>query len=172
MVDALKDLHQLPELLAQLRLARSSYFYHRTRLRMIDKYLTIRQNITEILEANRRRYGYRRLQASLAEQSVAISEQVVQRLMKQENLIAACHFTIDSSLKGYALKEVASKCFPSTGNSYMIIPRLINPEKFQPNIPNGELVIFINAWSSTNSGLLHPRADSHIFHIDIVQDYW
>src|SRR5690606_672059 len=65
LVDALKRLYQLPGLLAQLGLARSSYFYHRTRVRMSDKYLTIRQNITEIFEANRRCYGYRRLQASL-----------------------------------------------------------------------------------------------------------
>lgn len=42
-------------------LARSSYFYHRARMRMTDKYLTIRQNITEIFEANRRCYGYDRL---------------------------------------------------------------------------------------------------------------
>jgi len=56
---------------------------------MSDKYLTIRQNITEIFEANRRCYGYRRLQASLAKQSVTILETIVQRLMKQENLIVA-----------------------------------------------------------------------------------
>ncbi len=89
LVDALKDLYQLSDLLAQLRLARSSYFYHRARMRVTDKYLTIRQNITEIFEANRRCYGYRRLQASLAKQCVTISEKVVQRLMKQENLIVA-----------------------------------------------------------------------------------
>ncbi len=89
LVDALKDLYQLSDLLAQLRLARSSYFYHRARMRVTDKYLTIRQNITEIFEANRRCYGYRRLQASLAKQCVTISEKIVQRLMKQENLIVA-----------------------------------------------------------------------------------
>ncbi|OYR30960.1 IS3 family transposase [Brucella pseudogrignonensis] len=89
LVDALKYLYQLPDLLTQLGLARSSYFYHRTRMRITDKYLTIRQNITEIFEANRRCYGYPRLQASLAKQSVTISEKVVQRLMKQENLIVA-----------------------------------------------------------------------------------
>lgn len=54
LVDALKDFYQLPELLAQLGLARSSYFYHLARMRIGDKYLTIRQYITEIFEANRR----------------------------------------------------------------------------------------------------------------------
>ena len=97
LVDALKDLYQLSDLLAQLGLARSSYFYHRTRMRMTDKYLTIRQSITEIFEANRRCYGYRRPQTSLAKQCITISEKVVQRLMKQENLIVthlACSYRV------------------------------------------------------------------------------
>ncbi|RBO88514.1 IS3 family transposase [Pseudochrobactrum asaccharolyticum] len=89
LVDALKSLYQLPDLLAQLGLARSSYFYHRARVKIVEKYLTLRRSITEIFEANRRCYGYRRLQASLAKQCVIISEKVVQRLMKQENLIVA-----------------------------------------------------------------------------------
>lgn len=89
LVDALKDLYRLPELLAQLGLARSSYFYHRARVKMADKYLAIRHSIAEIFELNHRCYGYRRLQASLARQCVTISEKVVQRLMKQEGLVAA-----------------------------------------------------------------------------------
>lgn len=89
LVNALRDLYQLPELLTRLGLARSSYFYHRTRLQMEDKYLAIRHSITEIFERNHRCYGYRRLQASLARQCVSISEKVVRRLMKQENLIVA-----------------------------------------------------------------------------------
>jgi putative transposase len=89
LVDALKDLYRLPELLALLRLARSSYFYHRARVNVADKYLAIRHSITEIFELNRRCYGYRRLQASLDRQRVTISEKVVQRLMKQESLVVA-----------------------------------------------------------------------------------
>ena len=73
----------------QLGIARSSYFYHRARANLEDKYVTIRRNLTEIFESNHRCYGYRRLQASLARQSVTISEKVVQRLMKQERLVAA-----------------------------------------------------------------------------------
>ncbi len=56
---------------------------------MADKYVTVRRSLAEIFESNHRCYGYRRLQASLARQSVTISEKVVQRLMKQEHLIAA-----------------------------------------------------------------------------------
>lgn len=89
LVDALKDLYRLPDLLAQLKLARSSYFYHRTRVNVADKYCDIRRSITEIFEQNHRCYGYRRLQASLDRQHVTISEKVVQRLMKQQCLVVA-----------------------------------------------------------------------------------
>lgn len=89
LVDALKDIYRLPELLVQLGLARSSYFYHRARVNLTDKYVTIRRSLREIFENNHRCYGYRRLQASLARQSVTISEKVVQRLMKQERLLVA-----------------------------------------------------------------------------------
>ena len=56
---------------------------------LADKYATVRLSLAEIFEANRRYYGYRRLQASLARQSMIISEKVVQRLMKQEQLVVA-----------------------------------------------------------------------------------
>ena len=45
-----------------------------------DKYLVVRQSLTEIFESNHRCYGYRRLQASLAREQGPISEKVVQRL--------------------------------------------------------------------------------------------
>jgi transposase InsO family protein len=52
-----------------------------------DKYVQVRQFITEIFESNHHCYGYRRLQVLLTRQDVAISEKVVQRLMKQESLV-------------------------------------------------------------------------------------
>jgi hypothetical protein len=39
---ALNKVYRLPELLAQLRIARSSYFYHRARMCLADKYVAIR----------------------------------------------------------------------------------------------------------------------------------
>lgn len=89
LIDALREQYGLPELLAPLGLARSSYFYHRARTTVSDKYRSVRQAITDIFESNHRCYGYRRLQASLIRQDVAISEKVVQRLMKQERLVVA-----------------------------------------------------------------------------------
>ena len=82
LVDALKQTYTLPELFAGLGLARSSYFYHRARLRVSDKFADVRRTITSIFELNHRCYGYRRIRAALGRQQVFISEKVVQRLMK------------------------------------------------------------------------------------------
>jgi len=89
LVDALKEEYGLTGLLDRLCLARSSYFYQCSRMRVADKYAEVRCTITEIFESNHRSYGYRRIQASLNRQQVFVSEKVVQRLMKQEGLHAA-----------------------------------------------------------------------------------
>jgi len=88
LVDALRPTYTLTELLREVGLPRSSYFYHRARLDVADKYLEVRRAMTDIFERNYRCYGYRRMRASLTRQCVNISEKVVQRLMKQECLVA------------------------------------------------------------------------------------
>jgi len=88
LVDALRSTYTLTELLHEVGLPRSSYFYHRGRLEVADKYLEVRHAMTDIFDRNYRCYGYRRMQASLSRQCVNISEKVVQRLMKQECLVA------------------------------------------------------------------------------------
>lgn len=89
LVDALRSTYTVTELLYELSLPRSSYFYHRARLEVADKYADVRQTMTDIFERNYRCYGYRRIRASLSNQRVNVSEKVVRRLMKQECLIAA-----------------------------------------------------------------------------------
>ena len=89
LVDALRQTYALPELLAELDLARSSYFYHQARLRGPDKYADARLAITDVFELNHRCYGYRRLRAALGRQQFSLSEKVVRRLMKQECLVVA-----------------------------------------------------------------------------------
>ena len=89
LVDALRATYTVTELLCELNLPRSSYFYHRARLAVADKYAEVRRAMTDIFERNYRCYGYRRLHASLSDQCLNISEKVVRRLMKQECLVAA-----------------------------------------------------------------------------------
>jgi hypothetical protein len=89
LVDALTNAYTLTDLLNEVGLARSSYFYHRAKLDVADKYADVRRTMTEIFERNHRCYGYRRIKASLSELRLRVSEKVVQRLMKQEQLVAA-----------------------------------------------------------------------------------
>lgn len=89
LVDARKQTYALPELLAALGLARSSYFYHRARLLVADMYAGARRVIADIFELNHRCYGYRRIRAALGRQQIFISEKVVRRLMRQEGLAVA-----------------------------------------------------------------------------------
>lgn len=89
LVDALRPSYTLTELLCEVDLPRSSYFYHRARLEVADKYAEARQAMTDIFERNYRCYGYRRIHACLSDRSVNISEKVVRRLMKQACLVAA-----------------------------------------------------------------------------------
>ncbi|WP_244141730.1 IS3 family transposase [Robbsia andropogonis] len=88
LVDALKQTYALPELLSALRLARSSYFYHRARLLVTDRYVVARRVMADIFECNYRCYGYHRMRAALSRQQVLISEKVVRCLMRQEGLCA------------------------------------------------------------------------------------
>lgn len=81
LVDALRQDYALTDLLGEVDLPRSSYFYQRARLQMADKYADARQAMADIFERNYRCYGYRRLHASLSDQSVNISEKVMRRLM-------------------------------------------------------------------------------------------
>ncbi|WP_058974205.1 IS3 family transposase, partial [Type-D symbiont of Plautia stali] len=86
-VDALKETYPVAELLKGLRLARSCYFYHKSKQRQHDKYAEIRVAMAEIFDGNYRCYGYRRLHAVLRENDTYISEKVVRRLMAEEQLI-------------------------------------------------------------------------------------
>lgn len=86
LIVALTNQYRPSALLMRLRLARSSYFYHRARIGLEDKYLPVRRALVDIFERNHRCYGYRRLAASLTRYSISISEKVVRRLMKQEAL--------------------------------------------------------------------------------------
>ena len=91
LVDALKHTYALSQLLEKLDLARSSYFYHCSRLRRPDKYADARVAITDVFQNNHRCYGYRRMRAALGRRHLHLCEKVVQRLMKQECLVVAAN---------------------------------------------------------------------------------
>jgi hypothetical protein len=61
----------------------------RARVQLADKYAGARRAIAESFELNYRCYGYRRVQAAFGRKCMRLSEEVVQRLMKQECLVVA-----------------------------------------------------------------------------------
>ena len=86
LIDALRDKYRLNELLEQLHMAKSSYCYQRQCLHRADPYAEFRVRIHEIFDEVGRCYGYRRIHAQLSKEGYVISEKVVRRIMKEDNL--------------------------------------------------------------------------------------
>jgi transposase InsO family protein/transposase-like protein len=87
LVDALRATYKACELLEELQMPRSSYFYHRKRLEQPEKYRELRRTVTEIFHANKKCYGYRRVHCEVKRCGFSISEKVIRRVMAEEGLI-------------------------------------------------------------------------------------
>lgn len=87
-IDALKNKYKLNELLSFLKLPKSSYFYQKSQLVKGDKYAQLGEDITDIFNDNYKAYGYRRIYLALKNKGIIVSEKVIRKLMKQNNLIA------------------------------------------------------------------------------------
>ena len=88
-IGALKDKYSLPNLLAALHCPRSSYYYQQQTAKQQDKYCSARERIQAVFEENHRRYGYLRIHAVLRKEGLRLSEKVIRRLMKQDELQVA-----------------------------------------------------------------------------------
>jgi len=86
-VDALRNRYSLPKLLSSLNLVRSSYYDARQALARPDKYAELRQVLRDLFENNYGCFGYRRIDRMLRNQNYYVSEKVIRRLMREENLI-------------------------------------------------------------------------------------
>ena len=87
LIDTLRPRYGLSELLVEIQLPRSSYYYQKACQRRPDKYAEIRGTVTAIFNCNHRCYGYRRISQSLRRHGIPVSEKVVRRLMAEEGLI-------------------------------------------------------------------------------------
>lgn len=67
-------------------MAKSSYCYQNSRINH-DKYKNLRTHIKSIFIESRKTYGYRRIHSVLRTQGVVVSEKVIQRIIKEEQLI-------------------------------------------------------------------------------------
>ena len=67
-------------------MARATFYYHLQRLQKPDKYHSISQNIEEIFNTNKGRYGYRRITMELHNRSIKINHKTVERLMRENGI--------------------------------------------------------------------------------------
>lgn len=85
-IDALTNKYSLPSLLKKFNFARSSYYYQEKAIHTEDKYQSLRKRILELFHENRDIFGYRKIHMLLQREGKQVSEKVVRRIMKQENL--------------------------------------------------------------------------------------
>lgn len=86
LIDALRDTYRLKELLNKLNIAKSSYCYQEQALCKPDKYAEIRSRVKDIFVEARSCYGYRRIHAIIKREGIIVSEKVIRKIMKDENL--------------------------------------------------------------------------------------
>lgn len=89
-IDALRKTYKLVELLISLKISKSSYEYNHKVLTSVDKYYNLRNKIRELFIENVKRYGYRRIHCLLRKENIIVSEKVVRRIMKEDDLIVYC----------------------------------------------------------------------------------
>jgi len=87
LIDALRERYPLNELLKMMGMPKSSYFYQKKAQTRPDKYAALRTNVKKIFTENQSRYGYRRVYAIIRNNGTIISEKVIRRIMKEEQLI-------------------------------------------------------------------------------------
>jgi len=87
LVDALRTKYPLNDLLEMTGLSKSSYYYQKETQKQPDKYASLRTEVKEIFYENQRRYGYRRVHATIKDKGTTVSEKVIRRIMKEEELI-------------------------------------------------------------------------------------
>ena len=67
---------------------RATFFYHQKRLSEPDKHAAIKEAILESFEANKHRYGYRRVLLDLRNKGWVVNHKLVYKLMRQMGLRA------------------------------------------------------------------------------------
>ena len=85
-IDALRDRYPLKDLLALFCMAKSSYCYQEAALNAPDKYRELREELRGLFAEAKERYGYRRLHAVLRTNGRIVSEKVVRRIMREEDM--------------------------------------------------------------------------------------
>jgi len=118
-------------LLSIAQLPRATFYYHLKQMNSVDKYETVKAEITAIYHENKGRYGYRRITAELRSRNVLLNHKTVQRLMKELGLVCCVRMKKYRSYKG----EVGK-----------IAPNLLNRD-FHAEKPNQKWVTDVTEFS-------------------------
>lgn len=90
-IDALRPFYKLSRLLEAFRMAKSSYFYTKNALMRGDKYADLRPIVVSEFADSGCEYGYRRIWYRLRyAHGLIVSEKVVRRIMREEELVIRC----------------------------------------------------------------------------------
>jgi transposase InsO family protein/transposase-like protein len=87
LIDALRTIHPLNNLLSMVGMSKSSYFYQRNAHKKEDKYIDLREIVKVIFDDNNKRYGYRRIHAKVRKLGIIVSEKVIRKIMRDDDLI-------------------------------------------------------------------------------------
>lgn len=86
LIGALRTRYPLNELLRMTDMPKSSYFYQKKSQMCPDKYASLRAEVKKIFTESHSCYGYRRVHAVIKRNGKIISEKVIRRIMKEEQL--------------------------------------------------------------------------------------
>lgn len=86
-IDALRPLYRLKELLLLFDISKSSYCYQKQCMQRADPYTEFRVRIHQIFDESGHCYGYRRIYTALKREGYILSEKVVRRIMREEGLV-------------------------------------------------------------------------------------
>lgn len=90
-------------------LSRSGFYYHKARLDIADKYAELKDQIRQIYEQHKGRYGYRRMTLALKTLGFHHNHKLVAKLMKQLGLSSKIRRKKYVSYKGTSNKIVKNK---------------------------------------------------------------
>jgi putative transposase len=135
---ALKADFPLPVLLQVSGLARSTFFYHQSRLQAPDAQEALKTAVTEIFTTNHGRYGHRRIHTELLKQGWMLAKKTVLKLMRTLGL--ACKVRRRKRYNSYQ------------GEQGTAAPNLLNRE-FDATAPNQKWVTDVTEFSVGNRKL-------------------
>ena len=104
---------------------RATFFYHQKRLDKPDKHAAVKQAILESFEANKHRYGYRRVLLDLRNKGWVVNHKLVYKLMHQMGLRAKIrqrrpYISYTGTISRIADNKLARKFTPDKPNTVFV----------------------------------------------------